>query len=1037
MKISDVAIDRPVFTSMVFVAVLVMGGLALSRLGVDLFPDISFPLITVVTPYPGAGPEEVEAQVTRLVEESVSAINGVDEVRSYSRDSMSTVIVTFKLEADIRQASSDVRDKVAMIRGKLPRDVLDPVISRIDPTAGGVASYSVASARSSMETRHFVEKSLQPELESTDGVGSIVVEGGAVREIRVQIDRARMEANGLDVARVANALRAEGFDLPGGRIDVGPRELTVKTRGTFASPDAVGEVVLSASANGTQVRVKDVADIVDGTKVQRTLTRVNGEPAVTFMVQKQAGTNTVAVVDAIDKTLARMQKTLPPDVRINKVVDTSRFIKNNIDNLRHDLILGGLLAVLVIFVFMLDWRSTLISAVALPTSVIASFFVMWQLGFTLNIMTMMGLTMSIGMLIDDSVVVRENIFRHMERGEDPMTAARKGVDEIALAVFATTMTIVAVFVPVAFMGGLIGRMFRQFGLTVAAAVVVSLIVSFTLDPMLSARVTQKIDADHHVRMRAHWFFGPMTRFYDGMDSLYRDLLHWALSNRKKVGASAALLVIGSLFLVTLMGKEFFGRGDQGEFVVSIELPAGTSLSQTDSMTKSVEQLLKTLPEVKDLITVVGNQERVNKASVRVKVGPKQSRARSIEALMEDLRPKLAAIPGLVFSMVIPGIDGNAENAALAAPVALNLRGADFHELARLADEAYRIVQRTTGARDVQTTYRPGPPEQQFIVDRTLSADRGIAFAQVAGTLRTAIEGDVVGKYTIGEDTIDVRLQLRPEDRDSLDEIRRLAVVSMKGELVRLGDVTTMDEAATPATIERLDRQRQITITANVSGRSLGEVVADIEKQLAALEKPPGYSFFFSGESERMADTFTNMLLALGLAIVFIYLVLASQFESLLHPFTIMMALPLAIVGAFSALFLVNQPLGMPAMIGIILLMGLVTKNGILLVDYTNQLRAKGLGTMEALLEAGPTRLRPILMTSAAMVLGMLPAAVGTGDGSEFRVPQAVAVIGGVITSTLLTLVVVPVVYVWVDRYTSRGRAERRALRGPPIAPPAE
>lgn len=1023
MKISDVAIDRPVFTTMVAVAVLILGGLALLRLGVDLFPNVNFPLVAIVTPYPGAGPEEVEALVTRKIEEAVSVINGVDEVRSYSRDSVSQVVITFKLEADIKQANSDVRDKMAMIRGQLPRDIRDPIISRIDPTAQPVLTYMVASNRSSLETRQLVDDVISPALQRVEGVGSVTPFGGDVREIQVLIERGRLDATQIPIARVAQAIGAESFDMPAGRISVGPKEQSLKAVGRFRTPQEVGEVVLAARPDGSQLRVRDVARVVDGVKEARTLTRVNGVPGVTFEVQKQAGTNTIAVADAVGKALTKLA--LPSDVKVTKVIDASVFVRVNQKHLNQELVLGGLLAVLVIFVFMLDWRSTLISAVALPTSVIASFFVMWQLGYSLNIMTMMALSLAIGMLIDDSVVVRENIFRHMELGADPFTAARKGTSEIALAVMATTFTIVAVFLPVAFTGGLVGSMFKQFGITITVAVLVSLVVSFTLDPMLSARLTQKIEPDHHERMRQHRWFGPMIRFYERMDGAYRATLEWTLTHRKTVIAAAAGLFFASLGLTSLMGAEFFGRGDMGDFTVNLEAPAGTRLDETDALTQRVEKILREAPEVVTVATTVGPGEEVNKAAMRVGATPKGERERSLSQIMESMRPKLSAIPGVTINMREAGLGGAAESSAIAAPIVLSISGPDYTELTRLAQRAFAITKSVVGVRDAEINYRPGASEQRLVVDRARAADLGVSFPAIASTLRTAVEGEPVAKYRDGETESDIRVQVQAQDRNHLDKVLALALPSARGVPAYLRDVTRLEEGATPSTIERVNRQRTITVYANVVGRSLGEVLADIQKRLDAEPKVAGYTFQFKGEAERMQETAQNMGLALLLAIVFIYLVLASQFESFLHPFTIMLALPLAIVGALLALFLTDVPLGMPAMIGIILLMGLVTKNSILLVDYTNQLRDQGKSMTDALLEAGPTRLRPILMTSAAIILGMLPSAISRGEGSEMRAPMSIAVIGGVITSTLLSLVVVPVVYIWVDRFTGRGRRERR------------
>lgn len=1025
MKLTDVSIDRPVFMTMVTFAVLVMGLLGLARLGVDLFPEVSFPVVTVTTPYPGAGPEEIEAEVTRRVEDAVSSINGVDEIRSYSREGVSQVVVMFELEVDAGEAAADVRDRIAGIQGLLPEDVKDPTISRVDMSAVPVVTYAIKTTRSSLETRLYVDDVVRPALERVDGVGNVNVLGGAEREIRVELERHAIEALGLPLAQVAQALRGESYDLPAGRLVAGTREVGLKAVSRFQEPAEIEDVVLMTGLHGTQVRIADVGRVLDTIAELRTLTRVDGVPSITLDVQKQGGSNTVAVVDGVEAAVAEITESLPEGMSIVKIIDNSVFIRQNLYELNEALILGGVFAILVIFVFMLDWRSTVISAIALPVSVIATFFVMWGFGFTLNIMSMMGLSLAIGLLIDDSVVVRENIFRHMERGEDPVTAARRGTGEIALAVMATTFTIVAVFGPVAFTGGLIGKFFREFGITVSAAVLVSMLVSFTLDPMLSARVTKAIEADHHEKQRKHPILGPIVALLDALDRLYVGTLRWSLHHRKTVAFGALLTFVGSLALTSLMGQEFNSRGDQGTFTIQLELPAGTSLAETDRVTTQVEELLGEEPEMVTLATTVGTNGVGNLASIRVLTTPKSDRERSLSQIMEELRPQLAEIPGLVFTMREAGVGGGASSLE-EAPITLVLRGPDYEELGKFAQEAYSLVQGIQGVRDPGITYKPGRPEQSLLVDREKAADLGVSFATIASTLRLAVEGEVVGQFREGEHESDIRVQLRPEDRRSWEDLGDVPVPVRSGALVALGDVTRYRQTTTPATIQRLDRERQITVTANVVGRSLGEVIADVNERMETIVPGSSYSFELAGEAKRMEETFTNLGIALGLSILFIYFVLAAQFESFLHPLTIMLSLPLAIVGALVGLFLTGFAVGMPALIGIILLMGLVTKNAILLVDFANQCRDQGMSILDALLEAGATRLRPILMTSAAMILGMLPTAIGQGEGSEFRAPMSVAVIGGVVTSTLLTLVVVPVFYVWIDRFTLKGRRERKA-----------
>jgi HAE1 family hydrophobic/amphiphilic exporter-1 len=1015
MKLSDVSIDRPVFTTMCTIAMMVMGGLAVDRLGVDLFPDVSFPVVAITTTYPGAGPAEIEQQVSKRIEDAISTINGVDVIRSFSRDSVSVVIVQFKLDANELEANADVRDRIQQVKAQLPDDAADPIVQKFDPSASPIMTYAVRAGRSPIEITRIVEDVIRPGLEAVAGVGAVTVRGGTERELQVELEQAKLQSVGLTVGAVSQILRAESVDVPGGRLTFAGREFSLKAAGRFTSPRDVENVVLTSRPDGTQIRVRDVGTVVDGNTEMRTLTRVNGERAVLFDVMKQAGANTVAVSDAVMARLDEMTRTFDADVRVTLVTQQARFIKNNIEKLRHHLVVGGLLAVLVIFLFMLDVRSTLISAVALPTSVIATFFAMWQMGFSFNILSMLALTLAIGLLIDDSVVVRENIFRHLEAGENPIEAARKGTREIALAVLATTLTICAVFIPVAFMQGLIGRFFKEFGLTLTAAVLMSLLVSFTLDPMLSARVAQQVAPDHHEKMRAHWFYGPFLRFYEWMDDEYRSLLRLALTWRKATIAAAAALFFGSLALVPFMGSEFFSPGDQGKFKIAFEAPAGIAIAETDALASRAEQMLKGLPEVVDVVTTVGVDRDASKFTIQILTTRKDERTTTVQEIMELARAKIATIPGVTYKISIPGlIEGGAVAEPL--PVQLLLTGPDFQELERIAGRTFEMMKRVPGTADVGIDLRPGSAEQRFVVNRARAADRGVTFATAAMALRNAVEGDIVGTMPDGGDEIDVRVRLREGDRDNVGRLRELVVPSRTGAMVRLDELVDVVETPTPASITHANRQRAVTLTSNLRGRSLGEVVADIEKGLAENPLPPGYAFRFEGQAKDMKDTARSMGIALGLAIVFIYLILASQFESFVHPFTIMLALPLAIIGALAALFLVDVPIGMPAMIGIILLMGLVTKNGILLVDYTNQVRERtGKNPVDALLEAAPVRLRPIVMTSAAIVLGELPTAMSTAEGSEFNVPMAVGVIGGVITSTFLTLLVVPVAYTWIDR----------------------
>ncbi|HET8542691.1 MAG TPA: efflux RND transporter permease subunit [Anaeromyxobacter sp.] len=1024
MFLTEISIRRPVFTAMVTVALMTLGLLGARSLGVDLYPKVDFPVTVVVTAYPGAGPEEIEQLVAKPIEEAVSAVNGVEKVRSFSRDSVSTVIVEFGLSVDAKDAASDVRDRLAAARGKLPAEIEDPVVQRFDFAALPVVVYALAG-RDPAEARRFAEDVVKPRFEAVDGVAGVTVVGGLRREVRLLADPARLEAHGLSLAGLAQQLGAESFDLPAGRIDSGAAETSVTTRGRFRSLDELRGVVVASLPSGAQVRLGDVATVVDGFEEVRTRSRLDGSDAVLLEVQKQGGSNSVAIADALYRVADRLEGQLPADVKLYRALDQTQFIRGNVRDVTEAIFFGGAMAILVIFVFMLDWRSTFISSLALPTSVVTTFLVMWWAGFTFNMMTLMALSLAIGLLIDDAVVVRENIYRHMERGEDPMTAARNGTKEIGLAVMATTFTIVAVFVPVAFMGGVVGQFFKEFGITVTAAVLVSLFVSFTLDPMMSARVMKPMAPGHHERVRAHRVLGRIVRALDAVEASYRGLLAWALRHRKTVVAAATALFVGALALVPLMGAEFLAEEDRGEFRIALEAPAGTSLAEMDRVTGAVEAAVREHREIRSLVTTVGPGGEANKAYVNVFTSKKQERGESLWQIQGALRRRLQTFPALKVAFAQLDYGGGPPE----QPVTLFLRGEDYGALQQAAMRALDVVERTRGVKDADSSLRPGRPEVEIRVDRARAADLGTGVGAVARTARLALEGEVVGKFRDGERDRDVRLQLAPEARATAEALASLTVPALArgGRLVELGEVADVAPGTGPATIERMNRQRQVTISAGLDGRSLGEVVAELDRTLPPVTGE-GVRLVWGGQGEMMQDTFANMLVALLVAVLFIYFVLASQFESFVHPLTIMVSLPLAIVGALLLLFLSGFAIGLPAMIGVILLMGLVTKNAILLVDSANALRDGGASVVEALLQAGATRLRPILMTSAAMVLGMLPAALSRGDGSEFRAPMAVAVIGGVVASTFLTLVVVPVVYTWMDRLTIRGRAARRAER---------
>jgi hydrophobic/amphiphilic exporter-1 (mainly G- bacteria), HAE1 family len=1029
MTLSSVAIKRPVFTVMVTAALVILGLVGLTRLGTDLFPDVQFPFVVVTTVYPGAGPGDVENQVTKPIEDAVVSLNGIDKVRSFSREGVSTVFLIFKLDVDVQVAATEARERVAQARFKLPTDVKDPVVSRLDVSQTPIVSYTLQADRPLSEVRKYADDVIKPALEQIDGVSSVQVKGGATREIRVDLDPARMESLGIPPDAVVMSLRAANLNVPAGRFDEGAREIAVRSVGELPNVEAVRDLVVTTARDGSAVRLRDVANVTDGFAEMRTRIRVNGQEAVSFEVQKQSGRNTVEIADAARARLADMENAFPKGMSASLIFDQSQFIRENAHEVEIAIVFGGAMAILIILIFMLDLRSTLISALALPTSVIATFFLMYALGFTLNMMTLLGLSLAIGLLIDDAVVVRENIFKHLERGVPPREAAERGTQEIALSVLATTLTIVAVFVPVAFMDGIVGMFFKQFGLTVSAAVLLSLFVAFTLDPMLSARFSKTVE--HKKDGWAAAVKRPFEIVFRAMDDTYRGVLGWALRHKLAVFGIALGSLIGMGQIAAIMGSDFVNPEDRGEWNIDIELPAGTSLEETSRLSAQAEaSILKEIPVVKTLLATLGPESETNKARFRIRSNSKNERTTTLEQLKDKSREICSRIPGAKVVITDPAF---IEGAGVQAAIMIMANGEKYEEIVPVARKIADALASTPGVADIQVKYSPGMPELKVAVDRQRAADQGIAVAQIAMSLRTAVEGEEATKLRLGKDEIPVVVRIRPEDRASQQDLSRIKLWSPKG-VVAVGDVATLERGDGPQVIERENRTRQVAVWATPRGRSLGEIVAELQPKIDKIELPAGVVITYDGQIKQMTESNASMGLALLLGVIFIYLVLASQFESFIHPLTIMLTLPLALVGAVVGLFLTKNSMAMGAMIGIILLMGLVTKNAILLVDRAIvRVREHNETPYQAILEAGPERLRPILMTSAAMILGMLPTAVSRGDGSEFRAPMAIAVIGGVISSTLLSLVVVPAFYLAIEN--AKGWIAKKRGKGTDAALP--
>jgi hydrophobe/amphiphile efflux-1 (HAE1) family protein len=1032
MNLSAIAVRRPILSVMATVAILVLGGLGLARIGVDLFPDVTFPVVSVTVPYPGASPGEVESLVTKEVEDAVVTLNDLDRVRSFSTEGVSRTVVVFKLKVNLEDAATRVRERVAGIRYKLPRDVKEPIVGRFDASANPILTYTLRGTGSLSQSRKLADDVLRPALEQVDGVAAVRVSGGAAREVHVELDPVRLAALGLSPAAVAARLRASNLNVPGGHFDEGRREISVRTIGELKSVEAVREVIIATAQDGSSVRLRDVARVEDAFEEKRTRARLSGEEAVALDVLKQSGKNTVAVSDAVKARVAELTAQLPEGTRLAIVIDqAATHIKPELRRVAHDLLFGALMAVLTILVFMRDLRSTLISAIAIPVSILGTFFVLYLLGFTLNMMTLLGLSLAVGLLIDDAVVVRENIFKHLERGKPPMQAALDGTKEITLSVLATTLTVVAVFMPVAFVGGTVGQFFREFGVTISVAVALSLFVAFTVDPMISSRLSRQLGATRPSRLSR--LTRPLEDFFAGLTTSYSAALGWATRHQALVGLTTVGSLAVSGWVGGMVGNDFLASEDRGSFVVDLELPAGTPLAETARLTLAAERRVARTAEVRDVFATLGPDGEVNKARWRVVTTPKVERSIPLSDLKEAARAAASTVPGATVIVTDPPI---LEGVATEVPIMIDVQGPSYDEITPVASEIARILGGTAGVHDVQVKFTPGRPELHVSLDRARVADLGLEVGEVAAAVRTAMQGDEAGLLRQGKDEVPIRVRLDEAHRSDESSLADLTLATPRG-LVKLADVAHLSRGSAPQVIEREARSRQIQVWA-VPSRPLGDLVAELQPKLAALKLPPGARIAYDGQIKMMSESNSSMALAFVLGWIFIYLVLASQFESFVHPLTIMLSLPLAFVGAINGLFLAGKPVQMGAVIGIIFLMGLVAKNAILLIDRAVvRVREHGQTPLEAILAAGPERLRPILMTSAAMVAGMLPAALARSEGSEFRAPMATAIVGGIVSSTLLSLVVVPVFYLAVEALKARlASVRRRPVRQPPGAGPA-
>ena len=1059
MWFTRVSIANPVLATMVMLAFVVLGLFSLQRLKVDQFPDVEFPVVVVQVEYPGASPEIVETEVTKKIEEAVNSIAGINQLFSRSYDSQSVVIVQFNLDVNGRQAAEDVREKVAGIRAQLRDEVREPRVLRFDPASWPIYTLALTSpdgSRSPVELTTYADQVVKKRLENVRGVGSVTLVGGVAREINLYLKPEAMEAYGIGVEQVLQAVRTENQDLPAGSLHSREAERVVQVKGRLPEPEAFRDLIVARRGTGVStvpVRLGQIADVVDGPQEVESLALFDGRRTLALNVQKAQGENTIDVVDGLNRVASQLRAELPAGMAIDVVRDNARPIRVAVTNVRQTLIEGAVLTVAIVFLFLNSWRSTVITGLTLPIALIGTFLFMYGFGFSINMITLMALSLCVGLLIDDAIVVRENIVRHVQMGKDAHRAALDGTHEIGLAVLATTLSIVAVFLPIGFMGGIIGKFFHEFGITIVAAVLISMFVSFTLDPMLSSVWHDPaIHAEGQPASRRTLYdrtLGRLTaaveRFTHRLGQGYQALLAWSLAHRRTTLAVAAGSLVASFALVPVMGTEFVPKADFSETTLSFYTPTGSSIEVTEAKARQVDAILREFPEVQYTLTTIntGSAQGRNVATVYVRLVDRKARQRSVDQMSAVLRERLARVPGITVTHV-----GLLDPVGGSKPISVSLQGADLQALQRLTDQVTERLRHIPGLVDLDTSMKPNKPTVDIVVRRDAASDLGLSVGSVTQALRGLIAGQTVGNWRAADDqSYDVKVRLAPQARESVDTLQRLTLTVTGPDgtprAIRLAQIADIRPSTGPNQINRRDLAREVEITANVAGRSLGEVSADIRRVLDSTDFPPGYRAKFGGSTKDMQESFGYALSALALAVIFIYMILASQFKSFLQPIALMSSLPLTLIGVVLILLMFGSTLNLFSIIGVIMLMGLVTKNAILLVDFANRARAGASGEglagekldrEAALLLAARVRLRPILMTTLAMVFGMVPLAFALSEGSEQRAPMGQAVIGGVVTSSLLTLVVVPVIYCYLDDWAAWWRRRLRRDGGRDASP---
>lgn len=1023
-------IRRPVFTTMFILLLVVFGIRCYPEIGVDLNPDVDLPIVSVRVTYDGASPEEMETLVTKPIENSVSQVAGIKTLSSTVLEGYSETVLEFNIGENPREMASEVREKVASVRKRLPDDIDEPVVQTVDLSSRPIVAYTFSSdSRSRSEIRRIIEDTVKDELQMVEGVSEVTVVGASTRAIRIVAIPEKMAEYGVSFQTILDKINKNNYNTPGGKARNKDMEITVRTVGKYNNIDDVKSVVI-ANYNGRPVYITDVAEVIDDWEDVDTYASANGVPSVLAFVRKQSKTNTVDVTDKVNEKMELIQETiLPPDIKVDKVRDQSNYIRDNIGDVWNAILFGGFLALLITYLFLRNFRATVIGGLCIPTAVISTFFMMKVMDFTLNNMSLMALSLAVGILIDDAIVVIENIFRHIEMGKTPFRAAREATEELTLAILATSLSLMAVFVPIGNMGETIGQFFKQFGLTVAFAIAFSTIVAFTLTPMVSAYWIQDVSLEERNKGRSRYVQKVLDKFEAGFQavrSVYNDIMEFAVNHPKKIITASVVSLAFNFMLLPFVGTEYQPTYDSGEFSVNFKAPIGTSLEKTVELARPMQQFITEQPEVRIVALNIGNgRNPVNQGSLDVRMYPSGERERTMQQLMDELRARFGDVEGLKVSVVSNQGGGRGDS----RPVQVGLRGSDMKQLKAYAQQLAEMIRQIPGATDVDISDSDEQPEIVVRLNHARASELGLDATAVGEVVKMAFMGKSTGNsYTIGDNDYDIIIQMPQERRMTINDVQNLRVSSSSGTFIRLGDVADIEYSSGPTRIDREDKQRQIVVYANTVGISPGDLISRIKTELIPeLNMPPGYNYKMIGQADTMARSFAEIYKAVILAIIIVYMVLAAQFESFSQPLIIMVSLPFAVIGAVLGLLVAGQTANMMSMIGFTMLLGLVTKNAILLIDYANQQREKGKNLKEAVLEACSLRLRPIMMTTLSTILGMMPIALGIGAGAELRQSMGVVLVGGLTTSTLLTLVVVPLIYLLAEGWKENRAAGKNKI----------